>query len=371
MRHVPDGQLRRLVDEPLAVSDADTGHVANCDRCRRRHYEIRRNAAEAAVMLSRPHPVPDLETAWHNFSAPVPAAERPAHVTVRAHRRIVTVTLPSLRAMVAAVVVIAGAATAGTLAALQSPSSPSSQKASAADFQAIEDLAGLSGGSRTLGGPGILGGFDTASGERQLPFGVLGWSSSGAAHSVGSLAAAEAATGLELRSPTRLPAGVGAISNILVQPRVTVTIRFGAAAGTLAGNSLTVSAGPAVVVEYGSEAGGLALPTLATFTMGRPTVPSRTATATQLEAYVLAAPGVPSGLDQELRLLGDMGTVLPFQAPPGTNASQVDVDGAAGILVTAPTLGGSGVIWVGDDLVHVAVGLLDADGVLDVARQIG
>jgi hypothetical protein len=371
MRHVPDGQLRRLVDEPFAVSDTDTGHVASCDRCRRRHHEIKRNAAEAAVMLSRPHSVPDLEAAWRNFSPTVPAPDRPVHTTVRAHRRVVTVTLPSPRVMVAAAVLVAAAATAGTLAAVQSPSSPPPQKASAADFQAIEDLAGLSGGHGTLGGSGILGGFDTASGERQLPFGVLRWSSSGAAHSVPSLAAATAATGLELRPPARLPAGVGAISSILVQPRVTVTIRFGAAAGALAGNSLTVSAGPAVVVEYGAETGELAVPTLATFTMERPTVPSRTATATQLEAYVLAAPGVPSGLDQELRLLGDMGTVLPFQAPPGTNASQVDVDGAAGILVTAPTIGGSGVIWVRDDLVHVAVGLLDGNGVLNVARQIG
>ena len=78
-------------------------------------------------------------------------------------------------------------------------------------------------------------------------------------------------------------------------------------------------------------------PTLATFTMARPTVASSASTSAQLEAYVLSAPGVPTGLDEEIRLMSDAGTVLPFQAPAGTNASQVDVDGAAGILVTAPT----------------------------------
>jgi len=364
MRHVSDGKLRRLLDEPFAVADADTGHVARCERCRRRHQETKRNAAEATALLSRPHPVPDLEAAWSNFTTPAPAA-RSVHVPVRTpRRRVVTVTLPSARVVVASAVLIA-AATAGTLVAVLSSSSPPPQQASPADFQAIEELAGVSGGS------GILGGFDTSSGVLQLPFGALHWSSSGPAHSVASLSAATAATELEVRTPANLPAGVGAITNILVQPRVTATIRFGTGAGALAGNSLTVSAGPAVLVEYGSGGAELGLPTLATFTMAFPTVSSGASTAAQLEAYVLAAPSVPTGLAQEMRLLGDMGTVLPFQAPAGTDASQVDVDGAAAILVTAPTIGASGVIWVSHGLVHAAVGLLDGNDVLYVARQIG
>jgi hypothetical protein len=366
VRHVPDGKLRRLVDEPLAIADADIGHVARCDRCRRRHHEIRRNAAEAASMLSRPHPMPDLDAAWRSFTTPAPTAAVRLRVSVEApRRRVVTVTVPSARALVAAAVLITAAATAGTLAAVRSPSSSTPHEASVADFQAIEDLAGLGGGA------GTLGGFDTSSGEHQLPFGGLRWSSSGTAHSVPSLAAAAAATGLQVRSPLSLPTGVGAITNILVQPRVTATVRFGAAAGVLSGKSLRVSAGPAVVVEYGSVSNGLGLPTLATFTMDRPTVPSTASTTAHLEAYVLAAPGVPTGFLQELRLLADVGTVLPFPAPPGTNANQVDVDGAAGILVTAPTIGAAGVIWVGNGLVQAAVGLLDGNDVLHVARQLG
>ncbi|MGC9961797.1 MAG: hypothetical protein ABSE47_07835 [Acidimicrobiales bacterium] len=367
MQHVPDGKLRRLVDEPFAVADADAGHVARCDRCRSRHREIRQNAAEATVMLSRPHPVPDLEIAWSAFTAGTSqTAVRSSHVPARSpRRRAVTVTLPSLRAMVAAAVLVAVAATGGTLAAILSASSAPSRQASSANFQAIEELAGVSGGS------GSFLGFGTSAGSLKLPFGVLRWSSSGTAHSAASLAAAAESTGLQLRTPASLPAGVGTVTNILVQPRVTATIRFGTDAGTLAGKSLSVSAGPAVLVEYGGGGGELGLPTLATFTMERPTLSSNASTPAQLEAYVLSAPGVPAGLDQELRLIGDAGTVLPFQAPSGTDASQVDVDGAAGILVTAPTIGAAGVIWVSHGLVHAIVGLLDGKDILHVAGQIG
>lgn len=363
MGHVPDGKLRRLVDEPFAVADAESGHVARCNRCRRRHQEIGRNAAEATAMLARPYPVPDLEEAWRHFTAP---AARSAHLPVRApQRRVLTVTVPPARAIIAAAVLIAAAATAGTLASLSSPAAPPRQQTSAADFQAIEQLAGVSKGSDTLGG------FDTSSGTLRLPFGVVHWVSSGTAHSVASPAAAAAATGLEVRTLATLPAGVAATTNILVQPRVTATIRFGANAGKLRGSLLTVSAGPAVLVEYGGGGGQLGLPTLATFTMERPTVSATASKTAQLEAYVLSAHGVPTGLAEEIRLLGDMGTVLPFQAPAGTNPSQVDIDGAAGILVTAPAIGASGVIWVSHGLVHAAAGLIDGNDVIHVARQIG
>jgi hypothetical protein len=318
-------------------------------------------------MLSRPHSVPDLEIAWSTFKAgTAQPADRSTHLPVHSpRRRVVTVTLPSPRAMVAVAVLVAVAATGGTLAAVVSPSPAPSQQASAADFQAIEDFAGVSGGSQSFMG------FDTSSGSLKLPFGVVGWSSSGTAHSAASLAAAAASTGLQLRTPASLPAGVGGVTDVLVQPRVTATIRFGTDAGTLAGNSLNVSAGPAVLVEYGGGGGELGVPTLATFTMERPTLSSNASTAAQLEAYVLSSPGVPTGLDQELRLIGDAGTVLPFQAPSGTDASQVDIDGAAGILVTAPSIGAAGVIWVSHGLVHATVGLLDGKDILHVARQIG
>ncbi len=41
MRHVTDGTLRRLTDEPLAVADREARHMSNCARCRARGAESR------------------------------------------------------------------------------------------------------------------------------------------------------------------------------------------------------------------------------------------------------------------------------------------------------------------------------------------
>ncbi len=263
-------------------------------------------------------------------------------------------------------VLVVAAAGAATLTTVLGPSRPAPVPTSAGGIQALADVGGIEGGS------GVLGGFDASSGSRTLPFGVLRWSSAGPALRVSSIAAAEHATGLDLPVPTVLPAGVGNPTSILVQPQVTATIRFGSAAGVLAGKTLTVTAGPAVLVEYGASTPLLGLPTLATFAMGKPVVSSSDSKAAQLEAYVLSRPDVPAGLAQEIRLLGDIGTVLPLPTPPGANVSQVDVGGRPGILVTDTSVGASGVIWEDrGGVVRAAVGLLDGKDILDVASQLG
>ena len=54
MRHVPDGVLRRLDDEPLAVPDRVTDHVAACERCSARRAEIARDTERAAALFVGP-----------------------------------------------------------------------------------------------------------------------------------------------------------------------------------------------------------------------------------------------------------------------------------------------------------------------------
>jgi hypothetical protein len=249
--------------------------------------------------------------------------------------------------------------------------SPSPSPASAVDFQAVADVVGVAGGND------ILGGLQTASGTRRLPFGVLHWSSARAAYDVPSVAAAEQATGLSLRSLANPPAGVGAPTTILVQPRVTATIDLDAAAGKgLAGTSLTVTAGPAVLVEYGGSigAGGFGIPTLATFVMPRPTASSSVASPTsdELEAYVLSRPGLPSGLVQEIRLVGNLATILPLKAVGGASVSEVEIDGSPAIAVGDGAGIATGVLWVDRaGFVHAALGLLDQEDMLGVANQLG
>ena len=373
MRHTSEGRVRRLIDEPMAVPDADADHVLRCPSCDACRKQFEQDAALATALLGRPQPVPDIDNAWMRLQAaqaiPVtPPRSITRRVRMPAHWswRLVVVPVPSATVIATAAVVLAGAVGATLLTTVFAPKGASPVTTSSAGIQALADVAGIDGGS------GILGGFDRSSGSLSLPFGLLRWHSTGTARPVTSIAMAERETGLDLAMPAALPAGVGSPATLLVQPAVTATIQFGASAATLAGRSLTITAGPAVLVEYGASTTGFGLPTLATFAMARPAVSSADAKAAQLEAYVLSRPGLPVGLAQEIRLLGGVGTVVPLPVPQGASATQVDVHGSAGVLVADSSIGASGVIW--DDpsgVVHAAVGLLDQKDILGVANQLG
>ncbi len=382
MRHASEGTIRRLIDQPLAVGDAETAHVAGCGRCRDHKARVESDASAAVALLARPQLVADATEGWDRFQqdprrpavhAGGPRVDRLRSMLLDARRRtwrLAAVPAPPRRvalAACAALVLVASGAVATWLVSAPAPA-PATDATVAADFQAIADVAGLGGGAQALGD------FQTPSGSTRLPFGLLTWSSAGSAHLVGSLAEAERQTGLQLATPARLPSGVGGPERILVQPKVTAVIRFGQAAGAgLAGTSLEVTAGPAVLLEYGGVSSGPSpsLPTLAIFAMAGPIASAMRASPGRLEAYLLSEPGLPAGLEQELRLLGQLRTVLPMP-PAGSDVSQVDVDGSPGILVAEPSGVASGVIWVDRSrIVRAAVGLLDGKDVLDAADQLG
>ena len=370
MRHVPEGTLRRLVDEPLAVADGDANHVAHCDRCSTRGELVAKDSAAVAAVVSRPQPVPDIDAAWSRFqgaqAAPSPSERALRRFHARRSWRLVGLPVPSTAVLGACALLVLAAGAAGLITTFSSPARVAPTQAVPAGFQAIADAAGIEGS-------GIIGGFPTPAGSLQLPFGAVRWTSAGRAHNVASIAVADAATGMDLRLPAVLPAGVDSLQNILVQPQVTATITFNSSAGpTLAGTSLAVTAGPAVLVEYGSSLASLGLPSLATFAMRRPVASSMVASSARLEAFVLSRPGLPAGLAQEIRLLGDLRTSLPVQMPPGANVTQVDVGGSPGVLVTEGSGAASGVIWEDrGGVVHAALGLLDQEDILNVANQLG
>src|SRR5947209_19258678 len=63
MRHLNDGFLRRLVDEPLAIADSQKRHLAGCSVCEARHARIQADAHEAAAALHVPTYAPDIAAA--------------------------------------------------------------------------------------------------------------------------------------------------------------------------------------------------------------------------------------------------------------------------------------------------------------------
>jgi hypothetical protein len=364
MHHVSSPVLRRLVDEPLAVPDRARRHLADCDRCQAESGQVAGDAALAARLLGAPREISDIDLEWillqDRLSEPG-AVRRPAgRAPRRMPRPLAHVSVGAGTAVVAGVLAV-GAATAAVLNTVYAPTRVAPVQVSAGDLRAIENVIGI--------GTGQL----PASGSRQLAFGELSWNTAGGPQQVSSIARASAITGLAFPAPGTLPTGVGAISQIMVQPQATATIQFSQNAGPgVAGSTLEVTAGPAIAVQYGGTTGGSNVPALAIAAARRPVASSTGATASQLETFLLSRPGLPASLVQELRLLGKPGGILPVPVPSGMWEQLQDVGGVPGVLITDPSAFASAVIWESHDgVVHAVGGLVDKEDALGVARQIG
>jgi hypothetical protein len=376
MSHVTSPVLRRLQDEPLAVPDAARRHLAACPRCQAANSQIAQNAALAALALATPAGLPGTDQAgtgqpgtdqaWARLQLRLAGAAAPAaRRAVRAPRprpRLAGLSLGTGTAAVAGVVA-AGTGAAVALSTVYAPTHVAPVKVTQNDFRAISTIASVGGTQVTDGLP--------AAGHERLPFGDLTWTSAAKASPVASVAAARARTGLPLAVPATLPAGVGALREVVVQPRVTVTIRFDASAGGgVGGSTLVISGGPGAIIQYGSAAARADLTTLVIADMRRPVATSTGASTRQLEDFLLAQRDVPTGLAQELRVLGT--TALPVPVPSGVAERHVSVGGSAGVLLADPSGAAAGVIWESPDgVVHGAGGLLSQEDVLNVARQLG
>jgi hypothetical protein len=362
--------LRRLDDEPLAVPDRVADHVANCERCSARRAQIARDTERALQLFSAPQRVPDVDIAWARLQRqldrrPEDGAgqrRRPSPAFSR-RARFPTVSLRAGVVIGAVGIVVAGTAAAATLTTIFSPTHVAPVAVSHSDLRAIAAFTGLGDGHS-------LAGFATPSGSSTLRFGTVTWSSD-AARPASSRAEAGAEAGFPVSLPTRLPAGVGAVRQFIVQPHVRATVAFNWKAASLAGSSVVIDAGPAVFAQY-AAANGTGVPTLAVATMRRPTAQSTGASMSQIEAFLLGQPGIPPQLAAEVRLLGDLKTTLPVPVPAGASVRSIQVEGRPGVLLADSSNAAAGVVWEdGRGLLHVVVGIVDSQDVLNVANQLG
>src|SRR5918997_6368438 len=75
MRHPTDGTLRRLVDEPAGVADADRQHVAGCPVCMSELAAAREDAVVTHAALDVALAV-DADAGWSRLSRTVTAGGR-------------------------------------------------------------------------------------------------------------------------------------------------------------------------------------------------------------------------------------------------------------------------------------------------------
>jgi hypothetical protein len=160
VRHIPDGVLRRLDDEPLAVPDRVTDNLASCGRCSTRRVEIAGDTDHAAHLFSAPQPVPDVDMAWARLRRELEsqrtggAVRRSQPARVRPRRvRFPRVSLRAGLAIGAIGILVAGTAAAATLTTIFAPTHVAPVSLSQSDLRAIAAFTGLGDGTRSGASP--------------------------------------------------------------------------------------------------------------------------------------------------------------------------------------------------------------------------
>lgn len=368
MRHPGDGTLRRLVDEPAGVTDAERDHVAACPACLAELAAARHDAAAVGAALQA-EPVTDLDASWRRLSAAV-TTERPAAQPATVSRPGAATSRPGARrwrsrlrhpvvAGVGVAVLLAGGGAAAATDWFQAfrTEQVAPLSVTQADLVAIPDLSA---------------------------YGDLAPVSEPRVRSVPDAAAAQEATGLVLPDVGTLPRGVTGAPTYQVADQVSAVFTYSAeeAARTAAeagetlpapppgmdGARIRLSAGPGVAAVWQSGSGAPAL------LVGRAVAPTADSAGVDFATardHLLSLPGLPADLAEQLRAFSEDGT-LPIPVLSGAvESSTTEVGGNPATVLTDRDGLVSGVVWVSDGVMTAVAGTLDTDEVLAVARDLG
>jgi len=361
MRHPGEGVLRRLVDEPAGVADADRRHVADCARCLEELAGVREDAARVGAALSVVGARADVEgvdidvdAAWQRLSA-VPVEQS---VRAMAPRRGRSILRRPVVAALAAAVVLAGAGTAAANDWLPifRTERVGAVSLSTADVMALPDLSA---------------------------YGDVAVTRDGDVHRVRDAAAAAAETGVDVPELAVLPRGVTGGPEYRVGGKVSIAFTFAAdraeraAAGVgermpspppgLDGSQVRLVAGPGVAAVWSQAAGVPAL------VVGRAVAPTAVSAGVPFEVvrdYLLSFPGLPANVAAQLRAFSN-GSTLPLPVPGDhVTSSTARVHGVPATVLATRDATMAAVVWVDDGVVTAVAGAFDADEVLAIAGEV-
>ncbi len=365
MAHLSEGTLRRLVDDPDALTGSDRRHYTDCAACQARNKGMADDARTAATMLSAPELKLDVATALKRVQA-APAAKPRFGFSLP----ILRPSTQPMFAVGAAAIVVALAITAfANILPLFQPKTVQPVPVTFADLQALEKLSA---------------------------YGTLTWSTQPKPQIVLTAADAKAISGLDVPVVSKLPAGVSSTVTYAAMPGAVAVFTFdakkaadaAAASGKslpklpngMDGAKLTVTVGPAVVEVFGDlnaasasdpSSQNINLPQLIVAKSAVPVVTSTQVTTKQLEAYILSMPGLSPELAAAIRSIGDPTTTLPIPVPVEyATSSKVSINGDPGVALGDNTGLGSGVIWIHKSNVFVVAGSLKQSAAVDIARNL-
>lgn len=357
-RHPTDGTLRRLLDEPVGVADADRAHVAGCPTCLAELARARSDAAAAAAVIATAATDPDVDAGWHRLSAGLLTERvRPAAAPAPARPRWGTRLRSPVVAVAGVVLLLTGAGIAA-----------------AADWLPIFRTEQIT--------PVTITADDVVALPDLSAYGDVGSITEPDVHPVADLAAAAAVTGLAVPQVADLPAGVTGEPEVLAGGQAGLEFTFSAAQAAQAvapdalpapppgldGSRFKLVAGPGVMQVWTADSG---LPALAVGRAVAPTAYSSGVDFATARDYVLSLPGLPADLVSQLGAFAADGTTLPLPLPADLVASApAEVNGTPAQLLTSRDGALTAVVWVQDGIVTAVGGSLSADEVLTVARDL-
>jgi hypothetical protein len=369
VRHLSDGTLRRIYDEPLALTAADEAHFDECAECKPRFHVIANDARATTGLLQVPAFEPQAAAALAVVRTRIKREEstRPP----RWYERWLSRTSPRWRPMATPAIAVLLAAALLTGVGVSGIAQSLIRVFEPQHLQAVP-----------------VSPSDFAPTTALLDYGQVTWlPEAPKLQQLTDAAAAQAQSGLPVLMPASLPSGVsGQVSyGILSHATGSLTfdaerLRASAAAkgvkvnpmpSNINGSTLVVNAGPALVEVWGlSGNSSLAqAPTLVIAQTRVPTVDSTGASAVDLENYLLSQPGVPPDIASQLRAIKDPTSTLPLPIPQGLATTEsVQVNGTPATLIKAVL--GAGVIWVKNGVIYAVGGQLTPDQVLAIATSL-
>jgi hypothetical protein len=356
MRHPTDGTLRRLLDEPAGVADADREHAAACPVCLSRLAAAREDAASAGAALDVDLAV-DVDSAWQRLSYSLAAGERGrARHEASTNRWKTALRSPAVATLcVLAVLLGAGAVAAADWVQIFRTEQIAPVAITRTDLLELPDL-------HAYGDLEVIQEADV--------------------HDVVDAAAAEKATGLSVPRVSELPRGVTGEPELQVGSRASAVFTFSAEQAALLaadygealppppagmdGSRFRLAAGPGIAAVWGDARD---VPALIVARAVAPTADSSGIPFETARDYLLSLPGLPDHVASQLRGFSGDGTTLPLPVPDErVSTSTADVGGVEATVLTSRDGTLSGVVWVEDGIVTAVAGSLSEDEVLNVAR---
>lgn len=352
MKHLNEGRLRQMIDEPAALAADERAHAQCCEVCCKRASDLAANAQFASARLR----------------GGIPAEA--AAVLTRVQEQVIAPRAPAAfyRPLAAC-----AAAAAFALALLFTP------------------LGGYARSLLTIFEPQQFEPIDITQTDlrdlRLLPhaedIGTLRTLRKPQRTSYASISSAQRHLAFDVLRPSVLPPHFGTVHSFSTMTPGTSTFTFSAKKArafvarshkalppmppALDGASVRVDTGYAFNAHY-EGSGPQKQSYFELFEAQAPRVTSTGAAAATLENYVLSLPNISPQLAAQIRALRDIRTTVPVPVRVDKQtARRVGVQGVQGLAIGDNTGLGAGVLWQKNGIVYVVAGPLSMNEILTVA----